>query len=263
MSALLERFERSDAALRRAGDGKRHFSGMYLRSTHAVLAELNADGFADGEWVERWDVDFAERYLDALDAWEAGVATPRPWRIAFGAAERDDLPPLRHQLVGLNAHLNFDLPQSVLALVTDAELADPAMQACRHRDFDHIDGVMLRRIPEEYRYLRSVESPGERRLIDQALYPLNIAASRRWLVGARRAVWRNAVELSAARRSGEAALAARMAELERLTAAKVTDLLRPGQVLLRLAVTGFGVALPARGQTTTAPPARSPKTGAP
>jgi hypothetical protein len=35
-----------------------------------------------------------------------------------------------------------------------------------------------------------------------------------------------------------------LAELEVLSAAKIADLLAPGQVLLRLAVSGFGVSLP-------------------
>ena len=35
-----------------------------------------------------------------------------------------------------------------------------------------------------------------------------------------------------------------LAELEELSAAKVTALQAPGQVLLRLAATGFGVSLP-------------------
>ena len=38
--------------------------------------------------------------------------------------------------------------------------------------------------------------------------------------------------------------ARRLGELELLSAAKIADLLAPGQVLLRLAVTGFGVTLP-------------------
>ena len=38
--------------------------------------------------------------------------------------------------------------------------------------------------------------------------------------------------------------ATRLAELEVLSAAKIADLLAPGQVLLRLAVAGFGVSLP-------------------
>ena len=38
--------------------------------------------------------------------------------------------------------------------------------------------------------------------------------------------------------------ARRLAELEVLSAARIADLLAPGQVLLRLAVAGFGVLLP-------------------
>ena len=43
---------------------------------------------------------------------------------------------------------------------------------------------------------------------------------------------------------GTSAYNARLAELEVLAAAKIADLMRPGQVLLRLAMTGFGVTLP-------------------
>jgi hypothetical protein len=57
-------------------------------------------------------------------------------------------------------------------------------------------------------------------------------------------VWHNTVELNEARLAGPEQLAVRLAELELLSAARVADLLRPGQVLLRLAVSGFGVVLP-------------------
>jgi hypothetical protein len=50
--------------------------------------------------------------------------------------------------------------------------------------------------------------------------------------------------LQRARLEGEDAYDARLAELELLAAAKIADLLRPGQVLLRLAMTGFGITLP-------------------
>ena len=54
---------------------------------------------------------------------------PGPWRQSFSAA---DLPPLRHVLLGINAHINFDLPQALLALITDDEFDDPALIARRH-----------------------------------------------------------------------------------------------------------------------------------
>jgi len=47
-----------------------------------------------------------------------------------------------------------------------------------------------------------------------------------------------------ARRPGSDAYAARLGQLEELSAAKVADLQAPGQVLLKLAATGFGVRLP-------------------
>lgn len=59
-------------------------------------------------------------------------------------------------------------------------------------------------------------------------------------------VWHNTVALQAARLDVPTAYAERLAELEVLSAARITDLLAPGQVLIRLAVAGFGVTLPPR-----------------
>ena len=58
------------------------------------------------------------------------------------------------------------------------------------------------------------------------------------------AVWHNTEQLQRARLAGPDGYRARLAELEVLSAARIADLLAPGQVLLRLAVTGFGVLLP-------------------
>jgi hypothetical protein len=57
-------------------------------------------------------------------------------------------------------------------------------------------------------------------------------------------VWANTAALHRARLAGPAAYDRRLAGLEQASAARVEHLLRPGPVLLRLAVRGFGVALP-------------------
>ena len=57
-------------------------------------------------------------------------------------------------------------------------------------------------------------------------------------------MWHNVGELHAARVAGDDVYRVRLAELEVLSAARIADLLAPGQVLLRLAVAGFGVVLP-------------------
>jgi hypothetical protein len=57
-------------------------------------------------------------------------------------------------------------------------------------------------------------------------------------------VWVNAGALHDARLRSPRAYAERVDELEAVSAARVRDLLRPGPVLVRLAVSGFGVTLP-------------------
>jgi hypothetical protein len=216
---------------------RRFFLGTYLRTTQAVGTAIDQARFEDPEWVERWDVEFAELYLRAHDADLAGTKPARPWRLAFDAAS--DLPALGHVLLGINAHVNYDLPQALLAVISDDDFLDHRLMDRRRRDHERIDGVLAERVGAEDDELAAT---GPRSLLDRALTPLNRLASQRFLREARQKVWHNTTELQRARLEGS--YDKRLAELEVLSAAKVADLLRPGQVLLRLAVTGFGVTLP-------------------
>ena len=218
------------------------FLGTYLRTTEAVGAAVDAGSFEDPEWVERWDVVFAELYLAAHDAdltaAEGDVATvPRPWRLAFDAPP--ELPALRHVLLGINAHVNYDLPQAMLAVIGPDDFDDDVLLDRRRRDHERIDGVLASRVGAEDDEL----SAGQTR-VDKLLGPLNRLSSKRFLREARQKVWHNVGELHAARLAGDDAYRTRLAELEVLSAARIADLLAPGQVLVRLAVAGFGVVLP-------------------
>ena len=216
------------------------FLQTYQRTTAAVGAAIDAAQFEDPGWVERWDVVFADLYLSALDLDLAGSdAVPRPWRLAFDAPP--DLPALRHVLLGINAHINYDLPQALLGVISDVEFTDPTLIDRRRRDHERIDGVLSGRVAAEDDELALTSS---RTLVDRVLQPLNHLSSKRFLREARQKVWHNTRELQSARLQGHEAYAARLAELEVLSAARIADLLAPGQVLLRLAVAGFGVVLP-------------------
>jgi hypothetical protein len=189
VAALVARMEELLRALESAREPGRFFLGTYLRTTRAVGAALDRGGFEDPDWVAAWDVDFAELYLDALEASRQDAeSVAAPWRLAFGA--RAGLPP---------------------------EAAGAALQR-----------VGGRRTP-----------------LDRVLAPANRQASRLFLRESRRKVWANTGALHAARLRGPNAYAERLAQLEGASAERVRDLLRPGPVLLRLAVRGFGVALPA------------------
>ncbi|MBC9821836.1 DUF5995 family protein [Terrabacter sp. MAHUQ-38] len=221
---------------------RRTFLATYLRTTRAVSDAIEGAAFEDPAWVEAWDVVFADLYLDALDA--DLVADPtrpasRPWRLAFAAPP--DLPALRQVLLGINAHINYDLPQALLAVISDAEFADPRVVEKRRRDHERIDAVLAGRVAAEDDELAAQSA---RSTVDRLLTPLNHRASARFLREARNKVWHNTIELQRARLAGPEPYAVRLAELEVLSAARIADLLAPGQVLLRLAAAGFGVRLP-------------------
>jgi hypothetical protein len=237
---LLDAIQRRLASLPGGHVAARDFLSTYLRTTAAVAAAIEAGTFQDPGWVERWDLAFAGLYLDALDAHLSTEGRPsRPWRLAFGAAP--DLPPMLNVLLGVNAHINYDLPQALLAVITDAEFSDPSLLARRHRDHERIDAILSERVAAED---VEISARSVRTIVDRALRPINRWAARRLLKEAREKVWENTLQLWRAKSADESDYATRLAELELLSAAKISDLLAPGHILLRLAVAGFGVSLP-------------------
>lgn len=242
LRALIARMQADLVDLTDSGDARRFFHATYLRTTQAVADEVGRGGFRDADWLERWDLAFAELYLDALAADRSGNPVSGPWQVAFGAArDQPDAPPLRHVLFGLNAHINYDLPQALLAVISPADFDDAAVLASRQQDHQHIDTVLQSRVSAEDEELTAVSRIG---VLDRALRPANRAASRRFLAEAREKVWRNAVVLDRARRRDDSSYVAKLAALESLCEERVRDLARPGFVLLRLALRGFGVVLP-------------------
>ncbi|MDQ1741900.1 MAG: hypothetical protein QOE23_239 [Pseudonocardiales bacterium] len=241
------RMRRRLADLPPAARHRAAFLGAYLRTTEAVGKAVRDGLFCDADWVRRWDAAFAELYFAAHDADLAGdpAGVARPWQLAFSAPP--ELPALRHVLLGINAHVNYDLPQAMLAVIDPAEFSDPGLIERRRQDHERIDGVLASRVKAEDAALGD-----SRRLLDRALTPLNRLSSRRFLREARQKVWHNVAELHTARLLGADSYRARLAELEVLSAARIADLLAPGQVLLRLAVTGFGVLLPPPAVATRA-----------
>ncbi len=93
-----------------------YFPALYRRVTERVKAGIGEGRFEDGARMERLDVTFANRYLQAWDHWCAGGEMSACWRVAFDAGKRWRPVILQHLLAGMNAHINFDL--AIAAAVT-------------------------------------------------------------------------------------------------------------------------------------------------
>ena len=221
---------------------RRSFAAAYRRTMIAVEEALDRARFEDPAWVERWDVTFADLFLEAHDSDRQGRTddVPRPWRLAFAAPAT--LPAQRHVLLAMNAHVNYDLPQALLAVITDDDFGDPAIIGRRMRDHERFDAVLASRLSASDNHDKT------RGTIDRLRAPLDRRRAQRMLTEAREPVWHNTTSLQRARAASATRYRALLAELELLTAAKATELLAPWTVMRRHAGSntsnGFGVRLP-------------------
>ena len=121
------------------------FALTYLRTTEAYLDYSQQPGFlSDPAFVNHQDVAFAWMYFDAHDNWSAGRITqvPKAWQIAFSAADGRRVNGLGNLLLGMNGHVNRDLPYVLAAI----GLVKPSGES-RKPDHDQID-IMLNHVVE-------------------------------------------------------------------------------------------------------------------
>jgi len=85
------------------------FAYVYRRTTAAIGEGIRDGRFEDGVRMESFDVDFANRYIDAYWQYREGEPVTGVWRIAFETADNRKAIILQHLLLGMNAHINLDL----------------------------------------------------------------------------------------------------------------------------------------------------------
>jgi Family of unknown function (DUF5995) len=113
-----------------------YFAALYRRVTCAVRDGISNGRFSDGPLIEKLDVVFASRYLDALAAFQAGGAATRSWMLAFHGCDDAGLLILQQLLAGINAHINLDLGISAAQVSPGDQL--PQLKP----DFDEINVVL-------------------------------------------------------------------------------------------------------------------------
>lgn len=89
------------------------FALTYLRVTQEYRRTIETPTFFDDtSFVNHEDVVFARYYFAAYDAWEEGrtAYVPPAWRVAFDAARDRAVSANGNLLLGINAHVQRDLP---------------------------------------------------------------------------------------------------------------------------------------------------------
>jgi Family of unknown function (DUF5995) len=189
---IREMTRRSDA-LASTCDHNEIFSLTYLRVTEDYRRTIEGPFFDDTPFVNYEDTLFAHYYFAAHDAWVGGRIehVPPAWRVAFDAAARHAVSASGDLLLGINAHVQRDLPLVLYA----AGIVQPDGTS-RKPDHDRVN-VILNRVADD------VLAEIARRFdptVDDSNLPTSLddAALFQTLAGWREKAWRNAERLAAA-----------------------------------------------------------------
>ncbi len=194
------------------------FALTYLRTTEEYRRAAAEPGFfEDPSFVNHEDAVFAEYYFHAYDSWTHDRIDdlPEAWRIAFDAAERRAVTGTGNALLGINAHVNRDLPYGLASI----GLVEPDGSS-RKADHDKVN-EFLNRVSEPL--LAEAAARFDPTMDDaQTPYALTYTAVFQQLAAWREVAWRNAERLVTA---SDAESRARVAqEIEDYAAAMARDI---------------------------------------
>lgn len=206
LACIDHEIERMEAVQQQLGcDHRGVFDTTYLELTRVLRETMTEDPtfFRHPDSLEAEDGLFAQYYFDMLDDDANGRPVAPAWRIALDAAKRSDVGAVTDMLLGINAHVNNDMPFVVAAIglrTPDGESKKP--------DHDHFNEILNRAYP------RVVHAVADRfdplmRIENSDLTPLDDLAGLELVRGWRELVWRNAERLVNAKTDAQRATVTR------------------------------------------------------
>ena len=179
------------------------FALLYYDVTKQIYTAVTTPGYFQVPGViSHEDALFASYYFNAYDSYAGGnlAATPVAWQIAFNAAKTHEEQGEGNLLLGMNAHINRDLPFVLyrMGLFNDNGTS-------RKPDHDKVNDVLYDAYPVAI-------SEGARRfdpsVADNSPDSLGADGGIQTVIGWREEAWRNAERLASAANDADRALIA-------------------------------------------------------
>jgi hypothetical protein len=236
-SEALRALETVAGELLRCGDGRAAFPDVYGIITRRV-AESVALGdrsiFQEPRWISRLAGRFCERYLQTLAcSLDLAPQDAGAWELAYADGGRGRMLPIQGVLLGLSAHINFDLAIGIYRTIVELGGAgDPAKLRRYRHDHDAVNDLLRASIPEAFDHLITLHDCEAAALIFRRAYAFSEWATMRVLTSWRTRVWDDAMTLLRARHAGEREQV--IAEMERRSRRYARMLSMPPRWLLPL-----------------------------
>jgi hypothetical protein len=139
ITTIDEVIETLDTIIKRSEDNDDtagYFAILYRIVTARVKQGIANNEFADGPRMEKLDVIFATRYIDAYFAWKNNEPVTASWQKAFDITTNFWPIVLQHLLMGMNAHINLDLGIAAAQVSANGNIND------LHEDFNKINSIL-------------------------------------------------------------------------------------------------------------------------
>jgi hypothetical protein len=172
-------------------DHRAVFATTYLELTKEIrrFVESDPEALKDLNYLYTEDALFANFYFDTITAWEDGGRVAPAWRIAFEQAERGEITGAQEMLLGINAHVQNDMPFVIAAL--GVRMPDGTS---RKPDHDAVNEVLNRGYEPVVEAIRQRYDPLIS-LTNSSLLPADNIAGLEIVRVWRELVWRNAERL--------------------------------------------------------------------
>jgi len=171
-----------------SGNRAGYFAALYKRMTIAVRDGINTNKFDDGARMEKLDMIFAQRYLNAYKSYFSKQTCSLSWQFAFDACADNSLIVLQHLLLGINTHINLDLA------IAAAEVAQGNSINALQNDFNSINNLIGSLVDDIQECLCEVWFP--MRMLMKVANGKQIAVLNFSIDKAREASWSNALLLA-------------------------------------------------------------------
>ena len=117
---VVEQYKRMKRLQRELGcDHRAVFATTYMELTRQYLIDLKTgfrDQLMDLKYLYREVAVFANVYFETFKRFKRGQEVPEAWRIAFETARSGDVNGAQDMLLGINAHVQNDMPFVVAAM---------------------------------------------------------------------------------------------------------------------------------------------------
>lgn len=193
---VIAKMQERISAWEQVADARAIFLRCYLMMTQNMLAAIEKREFKDPIWVGQLLNHFADYYFIALDAYEVDPdAAPAIWHFVFRETAEPVCHSLQKLILGVNAHINYDL---VLTLVDLLEpewvLLSDEQRKQRYEDHCYVNDVIGRTIDAVQDQVLEPTQPSLD-FIDKLFGPMDEILISRLINKWRESVWQSALQL--------------------------------------------------------------------